>query len=287
MSDVLGAAIISGSIYALISLGFALGFRVSGVFNLAYGGLLVAAGYANYAFAVLLGLPTWLSIPISILLISGIGFAIEGYGVPFAKKVGLTSLDIMVLTWLLLVVMQDLVIIIFSSTSIYMGSQDVTTGLTFLGTHITSIQFAIMGLTFAGASVLFVISRFTASGREVTAVGDNVALATICGINVKRVIALNAVAASLLAAGAGVLLTYEDRLEPTLGMRFSIIAIVATLVGIRLGPGGAVLGAYAFGLLESVVLYLVDPGLRDSVVYFCLLAAVTVTYRRKLISDVG
>jgi branched-chain amino acid transport system permease protein len=287
MGAILGAAVVSGSIYALISLGFALAFRISGVFNLAHGILLVAAGYANYGLGTLLGIPPWLSIPASILLVSLIGFAIEGGGIPLAKRAGLKPVDIMVLSWLMLVVLQDVLIIIFSSTSIYMGSANVVPGWALLGARITPLQLFTVSASLAAGLGFFLMARFSVSGREITAVGDNPLLASICGVNVKRVVGLNAAAAALLTAGAGVLFSYQDRLDPTLGMRFSIVAIVATLAGIRLGPAGAVLGAFAFGLLESLVLYLVDPGLRDTAVYFCLLVVVLVTYRRRLLPETG
>ena len=102
----------------------------------------------------------------------------------------------------------------------------------------------------------------------------------ICGLNVQRIIGLNAATAAVLTAGAGILLSYQERLDPTLGFRFSVIGIISTLAGYPFGPAGAVLGAFALALFETLVLYVVDPGLRDAAVYLCLFLVVLWTYRR-------
>ena len=285
MGSVISSAIVSGCIYALLSLGFALGFRVSRVFNLAHGGLLVTAAYLNFGFAQYFSLSPWLAIPAAIALSGSIGFALDGLAIPWVKEAGLKPVDILLLSWLFLVVLQNLLIIVFSNSSIYMGAVAIQPGWPLLGTRITTLQLVIVFVSISAGTALYALSRWTATGREVAAVGDDARLALICGINVRRIVALNAAASGVVTAAAGVLLSYQERMDPALGIRFSIIAIISTLVGTPLGPAGAVVGAIAFALFESLVLYLVDPGLRNSAVYLCLLAIVLAVYRRQTLPE--
>lgn len=279
MTAILIAAIVSGSIYALISLGSAIAFRLSGVFNLSHGGLLVTAGYLNHFLVTSGRFSAWLAIPLAIALAGAVGFLIEAWAIPRAKAVGLKSVDLMILSWLALVVIQNLLALAFSNASIYMGGSEVSPGWAFLGTRITPFQMSIVAISFTAGLLLLFLARKSATGREILAVGDNARMAMICGVNVRRIIATNAAVASCLTAGAGVLLSYHERLDPALGMRFSVIGIISTLAGSRLGPAGAVVGGLGLALAESLVLYCVDPALRNATVYLCLFGVVLFTYR--------
>lgn len=282
MLTVLVAAIVSGSIYALVSLGFAIAFRVSGVFNFTHGGLLITAAYLDYFFWTS-GIPGWLAFASALFCATCLGFAIEAVLIPRGKRYGLTSLDFLVVSWLMLLVIQNVLAIAFSNASIYLGTYEIKTGWQVWGAGITTLQILIIAVSVVTGVLLFVFSKYFATGREIIAVGDDSRLAGICGVNVRKVIRVNALLAASLTAGAGVLLVYQERLDPSLGMRFSIIAIVSTLAGFRFGPAGAVVGGFALAFLESFVLYLVDPALRNLAVYICLFVIVLLTFRRSAI----
>jgi branched-chain amino acid transport system permease protein len=283
MGSIVSAGLVGGSIYALLSLGFAIAFRLSSVFNLAYGVVLVGAAYLNYAFLTYLSWPPWISIPLAIVISASLEFGLDGWLIPYAKKIGASSVEIMVASWLILVIIQDLLILIFSNSSIYVGNPHVKQGWAMLGTYVTPMEFSIVVISATTAILLYVGGRFSGIGREIAAVSDNASLSRLSGVNVGRVRLLNAGVASLIATTAGVLLSYQERFEPTLGMRFSIIAVVSTLVGNRLGASGAVVGALALGFLESFVIYVFDPRLRDSVIYLALFVVVSFTYSRRLL----
>lgn len=285
--DILLGAIVSGGIYASVSLGFALAFRISRIFNMAHGILLVAAAYINYALQSNQYMDAWLAIPLSILIMTACGAAIEAFLIPFAKSKGLEQSDLLILSWLMLVIGQDVLSMTFSSKSIYMGAGPVEPGWLIFGIRATPLQLAIIVLSVGAAGILHIFLNVSGFGRAVKAVGDNAKLATICGVNVRRVVVVNGLLSAFLTTGAGILLSYQERIDPLLGFRFSIIAIVSTLAGGAFGPSGAVVGAFVLALFESTVLYLVDPGLRNAAVYVGLLAVLLWTYGRQSIPDQG
>lgn len=280
------SVLVSGSVYSLVALGFALAFRVSGVYNMAYGGLLVVAAYLSYAFARVFSLSPWLSAALAVLLAGGLGYLIEARLIRKARAAGFSAADLLILTWLGLVVIGNGLALAFSESSIYMGPARVAEGLLVFGAHVSPYQLLAMGISLAVGALFYAIGHRTSAGRYVAAVGDDAKLAASYGLNVGKIVSLNALAAALLSSGAGVLLNYIERIDPYLGLRFSVIAIVATLVGIRAGPGGAVLGAFLLALLEALVLYLVSPALRNTLVYLALFLVVLWNHRSAAVTPV-
>jgi branched-subunit amino acid ABC-type transport system permease component len=274
MGAILLSAVISSGIYALISLGFALAFRISGVFNLAHGILLIAAAYANYSLQSSLQVAPWLAIPIALFIVTAIGATIEAWLIPLAKTHGFGRVDLLILSWLVLVIGQDAISVTFSNRSIYLGPSHIEQGWLILDTRITSLQVLIICISMTVAAGLYLFLTFSIAGREVRAVGDNARLAAICGVNVRRVL-------------IGILLSHQERLDPLLGLRFSMIGIVCTLAGLRLGPAGAIVGALVLAFLESIVLYVVNPELRNATVYFGLLVLLLVAYRHRDLPSQG
>ena len=279
MAPIFLAAVVSGSIYALIALGFALAFRLSSVFNLTHGTLIIAAGYLNYWFD-LQGWSPWTSVALALLTITAVGTLGEAFLIPRAKEWNLGNVDLLLLSWFGMLVAQDSLSILFENQSIYLGREAVQEGFAVLGGSATPTQAWIVAASFLVGGALYLFVQKSPVGQEIVAIGDDARLAQIYGLNIRRLTLLNSAAAALLTAAAGVAMSYQERIEPALGFRFSVVAIVATLIGHPLGPAGAVAGAYILAFLESFVLYLVDPSLRDAAVYLGLILIVTWTYRR-------
>nr|VFK59926.1 MAG: Branched-chain amino acid ABC-type transport system, permease component [Candidatus Kentron sp. TC] len=280
MDTMLVGALVSGSIYALISLGFALAFRISGVFNLAHGIQLIFAAYANYWLSDSVGLSPLFSVPIAVVATAMLGYLIEARAIPVAKRAGISKVDLLILSWLLLIAVQNVLGIVFSNESIYLGRSDVATGISLWEASVMPLQIATFCVAIClGGTTMWFIFR-SRSGHSVMAVGDDLRLAMIFGLGVNRILTVNAIFSATLTAAAGVMLSYQERIDPGLGFRFSIIAIVATLIGYRLGPGGAIFGGFLLAFLEAIVLYLVDPGLRNGAVYLCLFITGILAYRR-------
>ncbi|MEM1330041.1 MAG: branched-chain amino acid ABC transporter permease [Planctomycetota bacterium] len=279
MIPILISAVLTGCIYAMVSLGFALSFRVTRIFDISHGAFLIAAGYLNYWMAVETSVPVWLSIPVSMIVIAGAQVFIGSVALPLGRRAGLRSTDFLILSWLLLVVIQNILAIIFRNASIYAGSATSTTWSLF-GARATPVQSLAIGASVVlGAGALLML-RHHPTGAMVRCVGDDLRLAACYGMPVRFILAINALIAGLLTSGAGILMSYQERLDPTLGLRFSVIAIVSTLAGSFLGVAGAVAGALLLAFLETIVLYFIDPALRNSAVYAGLFFVLLVQYRR-------
>ena len=66
-----------GGVYALIALGYVIVYRTTRVVNFAHGNLMMVGAYFFFTFAVLLELPWWAALPLSICAAAVLGAGIE------------------------------------------------------------------------------------------------------------------------------------------------------------------------------------------------------------------
>lgn len=121
--------------------------------------------------------------------------------------------------------------------------------------------------------VFVFISRYTAYGRSVYAVGGNASAAHLCGINVKRVRVLIFSTSGLLSAVTGVLLTARlgsGNAGAASGLEFDVIAAVViggtALAGGRGSMIGTMLGVFVITLIgNGLVLRGINPFFQEVV----------------------
>ena len=104
---VIGIAI--GAVYSVISLGFILIYKGTGIFNLAQGSLMVIGAYLCFLFSVTLGWPFWLAAVISIVLSFFIGWLIEL--VFLQKLVAESHLSLLMITISIFVIVRGIILL--------------------------------------------------------------------------------------------------------------------------------------------------------------------------------
>src|SRR5216684_2859680 len=70
-------AILLSGILALVALGFSLVWGIMNIVNLAHGAFVVLGAYLTFYLHALAGIDPFVSIPISMIVLFGIGFAIQ------------------------------------------------------------------------------------------------------------------------------------------------------------------------------------------------------------------
>lgn len=125
-------------------------------------------------------------------------------------------------------------------------------------------------LIWAGvAIVIAILLRWTGFGRKVYAVGGNPQAARLSGIPVTRVLVLTYVLASVLAAGAGLMLSaYIGLASMSVGAGYGLNSIAAVVIGGTSfaggqgGLSGTIAGALVMVLLQSLLtmMNVGDPG---------------------------
>lgn len=267
--------IIAGSIYALVALGLSMVYGILHFLNFAHGEMTMAGAYAFFLFYVMFGWPMWMAFILAIIAVAIVGIIIERLTFrPVRNAPPLTSLITSIGVSLLL---QSLALIAFGANIRTVRSGTIPKGREFLSVIITDTQITIIIVSLVLMVGLYFFLKYAKIGKAIRAVSDNKSVAAILGISPNKVIMSIFALGSALAAIAGILVAYEQNLEPTMGTMLGIKAFAAIILGGVGSIPGAVLGGYAIGLAEnlgigiSIAGYSVPSGYKDAIAFIIMI----------------
>jgi branched-chain amino acid transport system permease protein len=183
---------------------------------------------------------------------------------------GVSRLRVFVAAFGLLIVLQNLILVVFGSETRPVVIPHLPSALHFgsivVGT-VSAIQFA--------AAVLMLLAveatlRWSQLGRSLRGVASNPDTAALIGIDPKRTFVKAYAFGSVLLVPAAFLNSATTGLDPGIGMTLMLTTLIAVIVGGIGSVGGAAIGAWAIGLLQSLS-QLVLPLVWQDVVAFGLL----------------
>lgn len=251
-----------GSFYALVAFGFALIFGVTHAFNLAHGELILLSGYFAYVLVKYLQLPfIWtlpacmLFLPIATVLLQKLLHRVKA---PF-------ELNTLVITFGLALVLQNLMLILFSANYRLIPSIELPFELAQFDLVITQIQLIDIIVSLVATLSLHLLLRKTFLGKALRATIQDREAAQLVGINVGRMSLIAFVLGGSLIGLAGPLYAKMAYLHPSGGIEATLIAIVITIFAGVGRTRGILLGGWALGVAESFSVYLLGTGWRELV----------------------
>tara|TARA_B100001093_G_C26725849_1_gene969901 strand:- start:519 stop:1328 length:810 start_codon:yes stop_codon:yes gene_type:complete len=120
-------------------------------------------------------------------------------------------------------------------------------------------------------SMLYLWLNHTRSGVAVRAISVSTEASGLVGINVPRVSALAFALGGVVTAVGGALISTFITLDASIGVVFTLKALIIVIMG---GVGdirGAIVAAVILGVVETTVATLIDPGLTLAAAYFIFL----------------
>ena len=269
----------TGTIYALVALGYTMVYGVLKLINFAHGDVMMVGVYMGYATAHQLGKAKSGFAGITIVFIVAmlgcalLGFLIERFayrplrdkprltalitaiGISFALSYGF-QLDIGFLPGAAPRAFPD---VIEQHEWLVFGDRDVVIW------NYQVISIAIAAALMVGLQWLVFRTRF---GMAMRAVSFDHKTSALMGIPVDRVIAVTFMLGSALAAGAGILYAIKDTVvQPLMGVQVGLKAFVAAVIGGIGHVPGAVVGALLLGLVEEFVVGYTSSSWRDAVAF--------------------
>lgn len=253
--------IIAGSIYALFAVGLTMVYGVFRFINFAHGELIAWGAYLALLFTqTLFSLPIYYAVLPALVLTIAIGLAQERY-VYRPLRHG-NRISLLIASIGLSYLLRNAIRIIWGSDLMTYGLKP-TRGLVFAGLSITGTQISMMAAAVLFLGGLYFLFTRTMLGKSLRAVADNMELAAIMGINMKRVSLAVWSLASVFAGVGGILLALDTSLEPLMGLTNMIKAFAAMLLGGAGNVWGALLGGLFIGIAENVGVAFVSPGYKD------------------------
>ncbi|MBN9005443.1 MAG: branched-chain amino acid ABC transporter permease [Rhizobiales bacterium] len=246
-----------GSTYGLLALGMGLVYGVSGVVNFAHGDFIALGMFMCLALYSALSLDPYVSIIITVPVMMGIGALVYRY--LLRPMVGYKFLMIVQLTLGLSLVLQNGILMVFGGQPARTPSA-VESKLWILGEVVMRVPHVIaFVVSFALAIGLYVMLRSTDFGRSIRAVHQNAHAASLMGIDVGRVQVLTfALGIGILAIAAALLLPGTP-IQPTMGLRYTVITLLVVVLGGMTNFVGIMLGGLVIGISEAFgTIYLSD-----------------------------
>lgn len=275
MSGVVLQAVISGlsvgAVYGLVGLGFTLVWSLTRVLALAHGDVVVAS--VLIAVLAVVGRTPVASSPgvghslllVVLTLVAGVVLAVVSYVVVVRPFLDRRHRSADVLGWVAGTVTAGLVIRTALGLALPAAAYAVpdplhldgltSSGVVDLpgGTTVTVRTFAVFAVAVVVAIATDHFIRRSRLGRGMRAVADDVDAASLCGVNVERVVVAAFVLAGLLAAVAALLDSPAHAVAVDSGALLGLAGAAAALLGGLGSPRGALLGGLALGVAQQLV----------------------------------
>jgi branched-chain amino acid transport system permease protein len=263
--------IIAGSIYALIAIGFTIIYRTVRFFHFAHGVVYTAGAYLAYTFFILLKINPVLSFFLSVTFSGILGVLIDRLAYYPLRKHNAPNLVYLISSFGVFLFLQNLIQLIFGAQILSLRTGPVREGYHFLGAIITQVQILIIAASF----LLFILSwlfiQKTKLGKAIRAVSDDPIGARVVGIDSEKIIISAFAIGSALAGAAGILISLETNIEPTMGLNAILKGIVASIVGGIGNIPGSLFGGLFLGLAENLGIWKIQAGWKDTIAFAILI----------------
>ena len=271
MDIIVSGFLLSGT-YALVAMGLNLQYGVARIMNLANGEVLVFGALASFWLYTTSQISPLLTI-ILVIPISFLGnwliyrFLLTPL-VQRSKTQGHLEVDSILATFGMSFILIGIMVAIeggffaYNYLSMPISVIGSTTSLNRLLAFIIAV--------FIG-SMLYLWLNHTRSGVAVRAISVSTEASGLVGINVPRVSALAFALGGVVTAVGGALISTFITLDASIGVVFTLKALIIVIMG---GVGdirGAIVAAVILGVVETTVATLIDPGLTLAAAYFIFL----------------
>ncbi len=262
------AGIGSGSIYALIALGFNVVFKSTGAMNFAQGEWVVMGGMVSaLLFATFNSIG--LACVAAVLIVTAVGILSERLVIwplprPSALLITLVSIGLAIST-------RSLTMLVLGKRPVGYPSFSQPTTLSFGSVTVQSQTLWVVGLTLAFLFILHVFFEWTIIGKALRAAAADRDAAAIVGVRVETTVMLSFAIAAFAGALAGAIITPLTLSSYDQGVMFGFKGFSAAMLGGIGSLPGAIAGGIALGLLEAFGSYYISSDFKDAIAFAVLL----------------
>jgi branched-chain amino acid transport system permease protein len=267
--DILIIGLLLGGTYALMAMGLQLQYGVARIMNLANGEILIAGAFCTFWFYV----ATQLS-PLFALFVIVPGAFVLNWAIyrllllPLvrrAKSQGRLEVDSILATFGISFISVGVLLAIFGGE--YLDYSYLAQPVFIFGERYGLNRVVAFGASVVLCAALYLWLHKTRAGLALRAVSVNPSASGLVAINVARTSALAFALGGAVTAAGGGLLSMFLTFDVSLGVVFTLKALVIVILG---GVGdirGTIVASFILGFAETAVATLIDPGLTLAAAY--------------------
>ncbi|KMW57455.1 High-affinity branched-chain amino acid transport system permease protein LivH [Candidatus Rhodobacter oscarellae] len=268
MLDILVSGLLLSGTYALVAMGLNLQYGVARIMNLANGEVLVLGALAAFWLYTTRELNPYITVIAAALAAFAGNWLIYRFLltplVRRAKTQGALEVDSILATFGMSFIIMG---VMFSIEGGYFAYKYLSEPISIIGST-TSVNRVIAFLAAVGiGGGLYLWLNHTRTGVAMRAVSVSTEASGLVGINVPRMSALAFALGGAVAAAGGALISTFITLDASIGVVFTLKALIIVIMG---GVGdirGAIVAAVILGVVETAVATLIDPGLTLAAAY--------------------
>ena len=244
------SGITSGSVYALVGLGFTIIYAVTKIINFAQGEFVMLGGLLSFMLIHSAGLPLVPALILSIISAAAVGAAMYLLAIRPAKNASVVSLIILTIGAAIFIrgIAGQELTKAFVITPAFSGEGST---VSFLGARIDVQALWIIGIMVVVTIVLHLFLNYTMVGKALKACAINPVASSLVGINPKTMALIAFVLAAALGGIGGVVLAPLTPLSYQAGVMLGLKGFVAAAIGGFSSPVAAVFGGLLLGIVEN------------------------------------
>ena len=259
----------TGSVYALVALGYSMVYGIIKLLNFAHGDIIMIGAYMVYYAIASFALPPVVAIVLAISVSTMLGVLVEK--VAYTPLRSAPRLSLLITAIGVSFLLENGAQLLFGADQKSMDP--LITGSIMLGK--VNVSYTAIVTIFVSVLIMilltFVVNK-TKAGKAMRAVSEDMGAAQLMGISLNRTISMTfAIGSALAGIGSVLYLAAYTQASPTMGSMLGIKAFVAAVLGGIGSIPGAMIGGFTIGILEALVAAVGFSLWKDAAVFLVLI----------------
>jgi branched-chain amino acid transport system permease protein len=254
--NIIISGLISGSMLALLAIGFSLIFGVARIVNIAHTAFYMVAAYCIYFLSAQIGLHPLLGMVAAVILVTILGLLAYKFLVDPIRE---HEAAVLIATIALAMIFQEVMLLIF--TGDFLSVSYLVQGFfLLLGVKVFYQQLLTFGLVLIILLALWYLLMKTKLGLAIRSTAEDREVANLMGMNESRLAMITLCMSVGLAGITGAVVVPLTILNPFMWMEPLIMMMAVVVLGGLGSIKGSFVAAYILGFAEALVVFLIPKG---------------------------
>jgi branched-chain amino acid transport system permease protein len=256
LRDIIITGLLLGGIFALVSVGLSLQYGVGRVLNVAHGEFIMVGGFVTFwLWGSTIHLNALVSLVITAPLVFVIGWLLHA---TLFRRLMHTAPNLDVFEGQSMLASFGLLYVVQNIARIIWGSQ--TYQINYLNTTVTGAQIPLnrlvaLGVVIVVAVLFYLFLARTRMGKAIRSSAQDPTTAGLMGVNINSVLAICFGLGLAMAGIAGSLLSFIYPIQTSMGLQYTVIAMIVVVLGGLGSISGAMIGGVVLGIVSQLVTY--------------------------------